>query len=223
MTAGSYPATPAEDVAYTYDNSAAGVHGLGRLTGISDESGTTSLVYDARGNVVEETRVIGSIAYTTGYSYDLADNLASIIYPSGRIVSYSPDTLGRIDAIETQADDTVSAADVVTNVSYLPFGPLAGFSYANGQDVAYSYDQDYRVTNVEVTDGVTQVQDLAYTYDAAGNATQIADAVDATRSLPLRLKGSDSWNIARAAESAFHSALDSVPYYGVQGFCGEVR
>lgn len=75
VTARSYPATPAEDVTYTYDNSAPGVHGLGRLTAISDESGTASLVYDARGNVVEETRVIGSVAYTTSYTYDLADDL----------------------------------------------------------------------------------------------------------------------------------------------------
>ena len=77
--------------------------------------------------------------------------------------------------------ELIQGPDVVTNVSYLPFGPLAGFSYANGQDVVYSYDQDHRVTDIETTDGVTGVQDLAYSYDAAGNAKQIADAVDATR------------------------------------------
>lgn len=42
MTARGYPATLAEDVTYTYVNSAPGVHRLG-LTGIADESGTSSL------------------------------------------------------------------------------------------------------------------------------------------------------------------------------------
>jgi YD repeat-containing protein len=47
--------TSAEDVTYGYDDTTGGNHGVGRLTGIADETGTTSLVYDLRGNGLEAT------------------------------------------------------------------------------------------------------------------------------------------------------------------------
>ncbi|MFI5012948.1 MAG: RHS repeat domain-containing protein [Hyphomicrobiales bacterium] len=57
--------------------------GAGRLTGMSDASSTAAFVYDARGNVLSETRVISGNSYTVAYTYDAADKVASITYPSG--------------------------------------------------------------------------------------------------------------------------------------------
>ncbi len=58
ITARTYPADPAENVTYRYDEAAAGF-GIGRLTGVSDSSGSTAYVYDPRGNVVQENHVVG--------------------------------------------------------------------------------------------------------------------------------------------------------------------
>ena len=43
-----------------------------------------------------DTRVIGSNSYGTAYTYDPAGNILTETYPSGRIVAYTRDALGRI-------------------------------------------------------------------------------------------------------------------------------
>jgi len=87
MTGKSFPAAANENVAYTYDATTGGNVGKGRMTSMTDESGSTAYVYDARGNVLTETRTIAGQVYTVGYLYDLADRVSQITYPSGRIVA----------------------------------------------------------------------------------------------------------------------------------------
>jgi RHS repeat-associated protein len=180
IIARTYPNDPAENVAYHYDEPAA-IYGIGRLTSVSDQSGNTSFVYDSRGNVVQETQVIGGLSYTTAYAYDLADHVIEITYPSGRIVSYSRDAMGRITGITTQANANAAPVTVVSGASYLPFGPLAGLTYGNGLVLAVQYDGDYRPT-ARLVSGVATVQDLTYGYDADSDVTAIADAVNSARS-----------------------------------------
>lgn len=67
----SYSGAPGETVTFSYDHAADGHPGIGRLTGISDASGSTTLRYDDRGNVILELRVIDGAAFTTEYAYDL--------------------------------------------------------------------------------------------------------------------------------------------------------
>jgi YD repeat-containing protein len=83
MTAKTFPAASAENVAYTYDSTANGNKGIGRLTSVTDLSGSTATTYDVRGNVLSETHTIGGQAYTIAYVYDLADHVTQITYPSG--------------------------------------------------------------------------------------------------------------------------------------------
>ena len=97
-------AQTAENVAYAYDDTAGGNHGKGRLTAITDSSGSTAFVHDHRGNVTAETRVIGTQSYTTSHAHDLADNVTGITYPSGRIVTYARDAMGRVVTVTTKAD-----------------------------------------------------------------------------------------------------------------------
>lgn len=55
MLTKSYPAAPEENVSYSYDATANGNKGIGRLTGSTSQSGSTAWVYDERGNIVAET------------------------------------------------------------------------------------------------------------------------------------------------------------------------
>ena len=48
LTAISYPATPAEDVTYGYDDTTGGNEGVGRLTSIDDVSGSTAFRSEER-------------------------------------------------------------------------------------------------------------------------------------------------------------------------------
>ena len=182
-TAQTFPAAPAENVTWTYDDPAPGANGIGRLTGIADESGSTAIAYDHRGNVAQETRTIGGVAYATGYDYDRADNLQTVTYPTGRVVTYWRDREGRVATVTTRAGATAPDYALAWDMAYRPFGPLEGFTFANGLEVALGYDLDGRLTDIETGPGgaAPTVQDLTYTYDDANNILAIADALDLAR------------------------------------------
>jgi YVTN family beta-propeller protein/YD repeat-containing protein len=78
----TYPADSAENVSYTYDQTGHG-KGIGRLTSLTDASGSLSRTYDERGNILTEQRINGTNTLTTTYTYDNASRTASITYPSG--------------------------------------------------------------------------------------------------------------------------------------------
>jgi len=163
----TYPSDRAENVTYTYDR---GTYGIGHLSSITDQSGETEFTYNARGDVLTDARTINGRCYTTSYTYDLADHVTSITYPDRRTVSYTRDTVGRISGLSMQRQP------VVSNVTYKPFGPVAGFTFGNGIKAQYTYDMDYRLTSILAT-GREPIQNLAMSYDAAGNITAINDAV----------------------------------------------
>ncbi len=170
----SYPAAPAENVTYTYDDQSGGNYGVGRLTGITDESGQTDYQYDHRGNVVQKTYSIDSTNYSISYGYDQADNLVQITYPSGRIVDYVRDALGRVVSISTRETAPASSVTVLSSVSYMPFGPMSDYTFGNGLSQAVSYDLDYRVSGIAVN-GPATVLDLDYGYDLNNNITTLDD------------------------------------------------
>ena len=178
----TFPAASGENVTLSYDATSGGNAGVGRLTGIADGSGSSALTYNPLGQVILDHRVIQSTAYDVAYSYDAAGNVLSMTYPSGRIVSFTRNSLGRISAVATKDNAGASAVSVVGGVGYLPFGPLASATFGNGVSLTRLYDQDYRLTNIDSASGSTAIQNLTYGYDTASNITSISDAVTTGRS-----------------------------------------
>ena len=178
----SYPSASAENRTYAYDNGAVGEYGIGRLWRITDDSGSTAYAYDARGNIVKSTHVIQGTTYITRYDYNLADQLTKITYPSGRIVNYVRDVMGRISSITTQANSVSAAVNIATSISYLPYGEVAGWNYGNGLVAAISYDADYRITKIRIRDGAVDIYHNDYGYDAGGNVDNIVDNLIPARS-----------------------------------------
>ena len=70
------------DTIYIYDETDVG-NGKGRLTTIQDTTGVTRYSCDNRGNLVQEQKTMGTVVYTTGYSYNLNNALAIITYSGG--------------------------------------------------------------------------------------------------------------------------------------------
>ncbi|PCI78323.1 MAG: hypothetical protein COB20_06795 [SAR86 cluster bacterium] len=199
LTSVSYPTSSGENIAYIYDQLAAGF-GVGRLTQLTDQTGATSYVYDYRGNQVESAVTIQSNNYATQYAYDLADNLVQTTYPSGRIVSHQLDSLGRTEAITTLQNSGAQLQNIASNVGYLPFGPMTELDYGNNLALSIDNDQDYRVTGITIDDiGASNpdILGLTYTQNAVDNITAIADSVDVNESqtfiydLLNRLQGAD--------------------------------
>ena len=106
----SYPAATAENVTYTYDNVTAPNKGKGRLTKITDQSGSTSFVYNALGQIITDTRVIATKTYITSYLYSASGKITQITYPSGRIVNYVRNSLGQVTSVTSKQN---AAAAVV--------------------------------------------------------------------------------------------------------------
>ena len=59
---------PSQNITYTYDNTH--VNGKGRLTGVSDPSGTATYYHDSMGRITKEEKVINGKLYAINYSYD---------------------------------------------------------------------------------------------------------------------------------------------------------
>jgi hypothetical protein len=64
---------------------------------------------------------------STLYAYDLADHVT-----------------------QTKANSAAQPLTIVSDASYEPFGPLAGFTWGNGLALSIQYDQDYRPSTLLV-------------------------------------------------------------------------
>jgi RHS repeat-associated protein len=170
----TYPADAAENVTYSYDQAGHGF-GIGRLTSVRDAVGSLSRKYDERGNVLSETRVHGSSTLLISTSHDKASRVTSFTYPSGWIVSYVRDGMGRITATTAQSPAGVTQ-NVVAGVAYQPFGPADALTYGNGVAEARTFDLDYRLLTLN-DNGKAAVQSLTYGYDANDNVSSISDGV----------------------------------------------
>ena len=93
-------------------------YGKGRLTGRIDSSGSYTFYYDAQGNMTKEEKTINSVLYTTQYTYNKDNNLTSVIYPSGRTVSYTLDVTGKTTQVGTTLNGNPKT--LASSISYLP-------------------------------------------------------------------------------------------------------
>jgi len=166
---------PTRDITYVYDSPSV-PYGIGRLTGRTDPSGAYTFSYDAQGNMVREDKTISGVLYTTQYLYNKNNALSSVTYPSGRTVTYTRNSIGRI----TQVNATISGNHVAlaSSITSLPFGPLTGLAYGNGLSLMKDYDNQYRVSSI----AAGSVLSLVYQYSLDGNILSISDALNPTTS-----------------------------------------
>ena len=106
-----YPAVTGENITYTWDSTTSGNNGVGRITKIKDASGSVEWFYNALGQVTQEKKTTSSVVYTVDYSYDLDGKVTQITYPSGRIVSISRNSTGRVSGVTTKKDSGSASGD----------------------------------------------------------------------------------------------------------------
>jgi RHS repeat-associated protein len=181
LTAVDYPGTD-QDQTWQYDGSnypSAASNGIGRLTGMSEpvRGEVATLYYDARGNLIHKrSNSYGGIK-DTRYAYDADDRLTQMTYPTGRIVTYGRDALGRITGVTTTVSGQVST--LASGIEYLPFGPMTAWQLGNGVSVSREFDLDYRISTLKA--GATLL-DLAYYYDPRNHLDAIQNLQEASRS-----------------------------------------
>lgn len=173
----AYP-TASTDVTFAYDEPdvATGCNAsypLDKLTSMTDASGSTTYCYDRHGNVTSKTQVTLGKTLVVSYAYNKADRLMSLTYPSGAIVSYTRDSVGRVTGVSWQANATATPIAVINSATYLPFGPLNVLTYANGRTLTSTYDANYVIDSVvsSATDGLK----LDFTTDVMSNITAASE------------------------------------------------
>jgi RHS repeat-associated protein len=178
-------------VTYTYDSTANGNSGIGRLTsetftGSSGLSGGDTFTYDARGQQVSQTVTVNGTNYVVRAAYNDAGMLTSQTYPTGEVVTSSYDTNGWLMGLSTQTGSVITT--LASNLAYTGLAGAASritsMDLGNGDIYTASYDTGMRLTSSALTrasDGALLYQTQP-TYDAANNVvgvqTSIAGATD---------------------------------------------
>ncbi|MFS8436584.1 RHS repeat protein [Xanthomonas campestris pv. campestris] len=127
-----------------------------------------SYQYNRRRLLVQESQQHAELGLRSmNYAYDANGALSGHTYPSGRVVDYAPDALGR----------PTRAGNFASEVTYYANGGMSRFLYGNG--VVHTLGQNVRGLPDRSTDlaGGTAVLDDGYDYDAVGNVMAISDGV----------------------------------------------
>ncbi|GKS69654.1 type IV secretion protein Rhs [Nitrosomonas sp. PY1] len=155
----------ATQLVWSYDT---GANGIGRLTGMTDESGSTSFGYDIHGNLLTKTQIakIGTINYTQtlSYQYDSFGRQSQMTYPSGTQITTTYGADGRANELR------INGNLLLSNIAYQPFGEPKSWVWGNGQAYTRTFDTDGRLKTHPVG-GDTRT----LTYDLASRITQTTD------------------------------------------------
>jgi YD repeat-containing protein len=127
---------------------------------------STMYTYDGANRVTGRTDTVNGRTFVTTITYDGNDNVASILYPSGRTVTYTYDTENR--PLSVAEGSTFYAR----NFGYHPSGAISGFVAGNNQGHAMQFDSRHRVSSVTAGNELS----LQYSYDFAGNVQWITDS-----------------------------------------------
>jgi RHS repeat-associated protein len=163
-------ATADQTFTYAYD---AGTNGKGHLTGAADSKFELAWTYDAQGRVVGKAQkeMPSNITQSIGYGYNIQGQLATIAYPSGKIIQYGYNTNGRVTSITLLGSPNVT---ILSNVAYDPFGPVTGWTWGNGNAASRVFDTDGKLTNINHSS--TVVGNRTFGYDDAFRITSATDS-----------------------------------------------
>ncbi len=188
------PATPT--VSMSYDEGGSAANALGRLTTLTDGTGTEKYTYNNLGLMTQLTKTVSGTQYPFLYAYNLSGELTSLTYPSGRIVQENYDAIGRLCAVGGSGATCTTGTNYVSGFAYNTASQVTGFNYGNGVAAALTYSADrLQMQTLSYAKGATTLASLNYWYktDAtncpiapAGNNGQmqcITDSVDAGRSV----------------------------------------
>ena len=198
--AGGVQATPSVSFAYGNDSSCNSAHGagcIGQLVTMTDGVGSENYTYNNVEQLSQLQKVVSALTYTTSYAYNLAGQLTSLTYPSGRVVQQSVDAIGRLcEVAPTTTGCGTSSSPFATGLAYSAAGQMTGFKYGNGIYAAFGFSPDrlqlncidYSTTNRSscTHDGTTKFG-LSYSYPATpgnnGLISSITDSVEPGRTV----------------------------------------
>jgi RHS repeat-associated protein len=188
------PATPT--VTMTYDEGGSAANAMGRLTTLTDGTGTEKYTYNNLGLMTQLTKTVNGTQYPLIYAYNLSGELASLTYPSGRVVQENYDAIGRLCAVGTSGTTCTTGTNYISGFTYNTASQVTAFNYGNGVAATLTYSADrLQMQALSYAKGATTLASLNYWYKTdstncpnapAGNNGQIqciSDNVDSGRNV----------------------------------------
>jgi RHS repeat-associated protein len=173
---------------FTYDAAS-------RLMQVNDSaSGLIRMSYDNLDRLVSE----GTAQGTVNYAYDAIGRRTSMSINGLTPVAYNYDAASRL----TQ----VAQGPRAVNLGYDASGRRTSLTYPNGTSATYSYDNASRVSEILHHGPSGTIEDLLYTYDAAGNR------IDFTRNNPQAELPQEVQAAYNAANQMIHFNTDTITY-----------
>jgi RHS repeat-associated protein len=147
-------------VNWTYDNSATGANGIGRLWTVSNGYSTTTFsAYDRVGRITAsgQTPRGASQPYPFSYSYNLAGALTTEHYPSGRKITTGYDAANRPASLSDATNNNspkyyVGGSDLSSWIQYSPHG--VAWNYTRGNGLTHTEDFNARLQPVQSYDSL---------------------------------------------------------------------
>jgi RHS repeat-associated protein len=149
---------------FAYDD--ASVYGKGKLTRMTDATGSTTFAYTAAGELRQQVNTILGTSYTTTWNYDAAGRLLSLIYPAGGpTLNFTYDAYGRVSG--TSAAGSV----LMDNILYQPATDRRyAWRFGNNRPRMVTLDADGRIAQMS-TPSVHQVSLGYYNTDTISALT----------------------------------------------------
>jgi RHS repeat-associated protein len=168
-------------VNYTYGTSTSSYNN-GRLTQMTDGLGTESFTYDQLGRNTQVQKTVYNVAYTTSWTFNLAGQVVTMTYPSGRVIKNNYDSIGRATSVQNNS----TSANYASSITYNTANEVTGFSYGNGITASFGYSaQRLQLTSIGYSQGSSSLFSLSYSYTQNGGndgaITSITDNVVAGR------------------------------------------
>lgn len=170
------------DTPSVYDPPVTGNTQVGRRTAMYDNSGSTTWVYDNRGRLTAETKIITGAAspfLTQWTEYNSADLPVKMVYPDGEELTYSYNSDGTLDSVTSSTGGTYLAGttyDEVRHIKSMEYGQgviRKAFTYFPFNTTVQGGLLETSIAT-RLSDSST-LQDFSYTYDKNANVLTIVD------------------------------------------------
>ena len=215
----------------TYDE---GSYGKGKLTRMNDASGQTVYVYNADGQLAQQTNTISGTAYITAWGYDAQGQVTSLAYPSGLELGYGYDGYGRLSAVTSNVGGVW--ASVADSFLYQPGSEmLYAWRAGNGRPSGVTHDTDGRTTRLttgghrdlslawnandtvqQAINAIFPLQSTSYGYDASQRLTNVLRSGD-DQTFDLDLLGSREVHVRNGATFTHTPRPDSQRLDAISG------
>lgn len=177
----------------------------GRVYQVFDGAGlVTNAPYDFKGNLVRDRRQLAveyrreldwnaaetleTRRYDTSTSYDALDRTLTRTTPDGSVIRPTYNIAGLLERLEVDLPGTVNPIVIRAASRYDAKGREVEVVHGNNARTTYRYDPDTALLlSTRTTRGNEPLQDLTYTYDAAGNVIFVDNAAQQTVFLNNRM------------------------------------